>query len=212
LKKRRKLFELEKNVLPKSPKPAKMYIEDKLEIELSKKANQIREKISVDLIDVWNSNKLTLEEKQNITFKTYNELDEQEMEIVSKDTDFSVRRLQDILINYYKLIFPKNCIEPFFRVVWFFNEMDKLAFTKFMEDSEWYHNRDEDNPDFDDIAWWNRVDLKIKELYPEGIFTEGSWNKTHELYDKIQSEYMVQYWKDHPEEFEKITIKHKPIN
>ena len=46
---------------------------------------------------------------------------------------------------------------------------------------------------------------ETQELYPEGIFTEDSWNKTHEFYDKILSEYMVQYWKDHPEEFKEIT-------
>jgi hypothetical protein len=47
--------------------------------------------------------------------------------------------------------------------------------------------------------------LKIKELYPEGIFTEESWNNTREFYDKMLSEYMVQYWQAHPEEFKTLT-------
>jgi len=203
----RKLNALEKNVLSNHPDPASIFVENEGEIELIKKANRIRQNLDVDILKIWHNDELRFEEKQKETVRAYNQLDEEEKRIVSKDTEFAVRRLQELLIRYFEGKFPNRSIEPLLRVTWFFQEMDALAIAKFMEDSEWYHNRNEDDADFDDFEWWNRVDLKIKELYPEGIFTDESWNRTREFYDKILSEYMVQYWQAHPEEFEEIKEK-----
>jgi hypothetical protein len=198
----KKLHELENNVLPKLPEEATIYIKNEAEIELSRNAQAIRNMLP-DVSNIWTNPKLTLQEKEEKTTAIYQELSPKQKLILSKDTAFMARRIRDLVVTYFKTSFPENNEKPFLRVEWFFKEMDKLAHAEHIIDSEWSHNRDEDNPDFDDFAWWNQVDLKIKELYPEGIFTEDSWNKTREFYDKMLSEYMFQYWKAHPEEFEK---------
>jgi hypothetical protein len=181
---------LENNILPELPDEASIYIKNEAEIELSRNAQSIRNMIP----DV---SKIAI----------YNELSPKQKLILGRDSAFMTRRVRDLVVSYYKTSFPENSEIPFLRVEWFFAEMDKLAHAEHVIDSEWNHNRDEDSPDFDDFAWWNRVDLKIKELFPEGIFTEDSWNNTREFYDKMLSEYMVQYWQAHPKEFDRIMIK-----
>ena len=194
---------LENNVLPELPDEASIYIKNEAEIELSRNAQAIRNMIP-DVSKIWKNPNLALREKEEKTIAIYNELSPKQKLILSRDSAFMTRRLRDLVVSYFKTSFPVNSEIPFLRVEWFFTEMDKLAHAEHIIDSEWNHNRNEDIPDFDDFGWWNMVDLKIKELYPEGIFTEESWNKTREFYDKIQSEYMVQYWQDHPDDFERI--------
>ena len=203
----KKLYDLEKNVLSDIPNPAMIYVENRAEIELNKKANRIRQKINIDIMTVWHDNKLTLEEKQKETLKTYNTFDETEKQIVSKDTDFSIRRLQDILIKYFEATFPYKSREPLLRVTWFFNEMDKLGVAKYMEDSEWHHNRNEHNPEFEDFKWWDNFESKVKEEFPDGIFSEKSFEKTEKLYDELMSKCMREYWQAHPEEFKRLITK-----
>lgn len=203
----RKLNELEKNVLPTHPDPAKIYIENKPERELSRQANRIRQNISVDVTEIWRNNKLTIDQKQEETIKIYNQLDEREKQILSKETDFLKRRLEDILISYFEVTFPYKSREPLLRVTWFFNEMDKLALAKFIEDSEWYHNRNEDDPDFDDFEWWKNFEYKIGKIFPDGIFSTKSYEKNEELSDQILSRLMREYWQAHPKEFESLSKK-----
>lgn len=202
----KKLHELETNILQELPEKASIYIENEAEIELSKKAQAIRNGIS-DVSNIWKNPNLTLHEKEEKTTEIYQGLSATQRLILSRDSAFSTRRLRDLVVLYFKTSFPENSEKPFLRVEWFFGEMAKSAYSEHIKESEWTHNRDENNPDFDDFDWWNKVDLKIKELYPEGIFTEESWNKICEYYEKIQSEYIVQYWQRHPEEFERITTK-----
>jgi len=202
----KKLHELENNVLPELPEKAMIYIKSQVEIELSRNAQAIRNMIP-DVSKIWKNSNLALREKEEKTIAIYNELSPKQKLILSRDSAFMTRRLRDLVVLYFKTSFPENSEKPFLRVEWFFTEMDKLAHAEHIIDQEWNHNRDEDNPDFDDFAWWDRVDLKIQELYPEGIFTEESWKKTRDLYDKIQSEYMVQYWQNHPEEYKELIKK-----
>ena len=202
----KKLHELENNVLPELPEQAMIYIKNDAERELSRNAKAIRNMLP-DVSNIWNNQNLTFQEKEEKTTAIYQELSPKQKLILRKDTSFMTRRVRDLVVSYFKTSFPENSEKPFLRVEWFFNEMDKLAHAEHIIESEWNHNRNEDNPDFDDFAWWNQVDLKIKEIYPEGIFTEENWNKTREFYDKIQSEYLAQYWQTHPEEFEKLTKK-----
>ena len=203
----KKLHELENNVVPDHPKPAQIYVENKVEIELNKKANRIRQNLNIDIMTIWHNDKRTFEEKQKETLKAYNELDEQEKQILSKDTEFSIRRLQDMLTKYFEATFPYKSTEPLIRVTWFFNEMDKLRFAKYFEDSEWYHNRNEDDSEFDDFKWWENFDSEVKEEFPDGIFSEKSFEKTEKLYDELVSKYMREYWQAHPEEFKRLIKK-----
>ena len=200
----KKLHELEKNVVPDHPEPAKIYVENEAEIELNKKANRIRQNVNSDIMTVWHNDKLTLDEKQNETMKAFNELDEKEKQIVSKDTEFSIRRLQDLVIKYFEATFPHKSREPLLRVTWFFNEMDKLGVAKYIEDSEWHHNRNEDDPEFDDFNWWDTFESKVQEKFPDGIFSEKSFENTEKLYDALVSKCMREYWQAHPEEFESL--------
>ena len=206
----KKLNKLENNVLPELPDEASIYIKNEVEIELSRNAQAIRNMIP-DVSTIWNNPNLSLQEKEEKTKVIYNDLSPKQKLILSRDSAFMTRRLRNLVFSYFKTSFPVKSEIPFLRVEWFFTEMDKLAHVEHIIDSEWNHNRDEDKPDFDDFAWWDRVDLKIQELYPKGIFTSESWNITREFYDKVQSEYMVQYWQAHPQEFEKITKKFENV-
>ena len=202
-----KIRALENHVLPKSPELTAIYIKNDAEISLYNKANRIRQNINVDIMSIWHSDKLTLEEKQKETLKAYNELSEKEMQIVSKDLEFCVRRLQDLFIKYFEATFPDKSREPLLRVTWFFNEMNKLGVAKYMENSEWSHNRNENDPEFDDFKWWENFESKVKEEFQDGIFTEKTYERTEKLYDELVSKCMREYWQAHPEEFEKLTRK-----
>ena len=202
----KKLHKIENNVLSELPEQAKIYIKNEAEIELSRKAQAIRNMLP-DVSKIWKNPNLTLQEKEEKTTAIYQELSSEQKLILSRDSAFMTRRIRDLVILYFKTSFPENNEKPFLRVELFFTEMDKLAYAEYIIESEWNHNRNEESPDFDDFAWWDRVDLKIKELYPEGIFTEESWNNIREYFDKMQSEYMIKYWQTHPEEFEIITNK-----
>ena len=164
---------LENNVLPELPEQASIYIKNEAEIELSRNAQAIRNMIP-DVSKIWNNPNLKLQEKEEKTIAIYNELSARQKLILSRDSAFMTRRLRDLVVTYFKTSFPENSEKPFLRTEWFFRNMDRLAHAEHIIDSKWNHNRDEDNPNFDDFAWWNRVDLKIQELYPEGIFTEES--------------------------------------
>ena len=85
--------------------------------------------------------------------------------------------------------------------------MEKLGIAGFMEDSEWHHNRNEDDPEFDDFKWWDNFNLKVKETFPDGIFTEKTYEKTEESYRELESKLIGEYWQNHPEEFERMTEK-----
>ncbi len=202
-----KIRALEKAVLPEYPEPAVIYLKNETEISLYNRANRIRKNINVDIMSIWHNEKLTLEEKQKETLNAYNELDEKEKQIISKDTEFFIRRLQDMLIKYFESTFPHKSRDPLLRVTWVFNEMDKLGIAKYMEDSEWHHNRNEADPEFDDFEWWNNFDAKVKEEFPDCIFTEKSYKKTENLYDEIMGKCMREYWQTHPEEFERLMKK-----
>ena len=67
--------------------------------------------------------------------------------------------------------------------------------------STWNFNRDEDDPVFDDFEWWDNVDAKIREVYPEGVFTKESFEAVRDYFDEKESEAIREYWKVHPEEF-----------
>jgi len=42
--------------------------------------------------------------------------------------------------------------------------MEKLFVAKAVEDSELNFNRDEDDPVFDDYAWWDNLEANIREV------------------------------------------------
>ena len=74
---------------------------------------------------VWHNDGLTFEEKHEQTKEVYEGLLEEEKQVVSKDSEFYLLRLQDLLIKHFEATFPFKSKEPMLRVVWFFGEMDK---------------------------------------------------------------------------------------
>ena len=199
-----KIRALENHVLPKYPEPANIYVKNDAEIALWKKANRIRRNINEDMTALWHNNELTLEEKEKKTMAIYDTLDPVEKRLVSKDEDFYIQRLHGIIKNYFVPMFPKNDSELDLRIVWFFQQMRNLGYAKHLEDSEYIHNRNEDDPDFDDFKWWDTFEAKLKKDFPDGIFGETSYLKLQEWLDKEESKLIVQYWKEHPEAHERV--------
>ena len=93
------------------------------------------------------------------------------------------------------------------RILWFLCEMDKQAVKENIIDSEWTHNRDESAANFDDFKWWDNVDALVKQALPGALFTETSYEQLKTWVDEEQSKAIRQYWKDHPEEFERLMKK-----
>jgi len=200
---KRRLRELEGMVLPDHPEPATLYISDEREIALSQRAKAIRKRLDSNPLQ---DESLTFDQQIALGLKLYNSLTETERLIIDKETDFIRDRMRSILDNYYMPMFPKNNITVRLRICWFLREMDKLAYRECLEESEFNYNRDEDSPEFDDFAWWDAFDAKIKKTYPDGVFNEKSFEKLRNWFDMEEGKFMVQYWKDHPDEF-KQTIK-----
>jgi hypothetical protein len=90
------------------------------------------------------------------------------------------------------------------RVLWFFREMQKLNHACLIEDFEWNNNRNEDDPAFDDYAWWEAVEAKIKAKYPAGVFTEKSFEEFEGFHDEFISRKIREYYEEHPEEREAL--------
>ncbi|MEX2739412.1 MAG: hypothetical protein Q6356_010135, partial [Candidatus Wukongarchaeota archaeon] len=75
-----------------------------------------------------------------------------------------------MLFKQFSPVFPKvHYGEVWQRIVWFFGEMEKLVIAKAVEDSEWNFNRSEEDPAFDDYAWWDNLKVKIREFYPNRV-------------------------------------------
>jgi len=197
-----KIRALEDHVLPEHPEKVYMTIKNDPEIALYKKANAIRERIYPQLNKAWENHNLTILEKDKIVRDVYNSLDPVEKMLLTKDAQFFKTRLFDLIVEHFKPLFPKTSLtDLMMRVTWFFENIEYLAIKERMIDSAWNHNRDESNPDFDDIKWWQNMDAQIKKEFPDGIFTKKSFNKLRDWYDKKESELIGQYWKDHPEEY-----------
>jgi len=197
----KKLRELENNVLPDYPEEAFIHVTDEDEVLLLDRAQKIRDRLYPEVKEIMENTKLTFDERLKASQEIYGDLTPYEKAILDKDSEFCVLRLRDLLIKYYSPQFPKATREAVhLRILWFFREMDKLLISESITDSEWNFNRDEESPDFDDFAWWERVDNMIKKQFPEGVFTEESYRKLEEEIDKSRSEAIGQYWSEHPEQ------------
>jgi hypothetical protein len=61
-------------------------------------------------------------------------------------------------------------------------------------------HRDEDDPAFDDYAWWDGVEAKIEAIYPEGVFTEKSFEEFERFHDEFVARKIREYYETHPKE------------
>ena len=90
-------------------------------------------------------------------------LTDEEKSILEQSYEFMSYRLERLVYKWFADAYPKGEDERvMLRVLWFFNEMQKFNHACLIEDSEWNNNRNEDDPAFDDYAWWDAVKAKIK--------------------------------------------------
>jgi hypothetical protein len=202
----KKLRELEGNVLG-LPDDDEIFlsISDRDEAALHERAYNIRSGFRDEAREILFSGKFTFKQQNAKAEDLLKQLSEAERTLFGESDRFLRFRLMRLLYKQFSPVFPKaHCSEVWQRIVWFFGEMDKLVVAKAVEDSEWDFNRDEEDPAFDDYAWWNDLDAKIRGYYPDGVFTKESYEAVKRFFDEKQSELIRNYWKAHPEEHKKM--------
>ena len=198
----KKLRELEQNVLElPEDEDINLYIGDESENLLHVRAEKIKERFRVDAEEILFSNTFTFEEQTVKVQELLKGLTEDEKFVLDESAKFVRFRLTRLLFKVFSSMFPKiHYKEVIERIVWFFEDMQKLVNAKAIEDSEWNFNRDEDDPAFNDYEWWDNVEAKIREVYPKGVFTKESYEAVRDYFDEKESEAIREYWKAHPEE------------
>ena len=178
-----------------------LYIGDESEHLLHTRAEKIKERFRSDAGEIMFSNTLTFEEQTVKAQELLKELTEDEKFILDESAKFVRFRLTRLLFKVFSSMFPKmHHKEVTERIVWFFEDMQKLVTARAIEDSEWRFNRNEDDLGFDDFEWWDSVEAKICEVYPKGVFTTESYEAVRDYFDEKESEARCEYWKTHPEE------------
>ena len=198
----KKLRKLEHNVLElPEDEDINLYIGDESEHLLHERAEKIKERFRVDAEEILFSNTFTFEEQTVKVQELLKGLTEDEKFVLDESAKFVRFRLTRLLFKVFSSMFPKiHYKEVIERIVWFFEDMQKLVNAKAIEDSEWNFNRDEDDPAFNDYEWWDNVEAKIREVYPKGVFTKESYEAVRDYFDEKESEAIREYWKAHPEE------------
>jgi hypothetical protein len=183
----RKLYELEDNVLdfPPEDEDILLHISDLDEQLLHDRAQKIRATIKDDAQAIIYSG--TSAEQQNEAAKRLlSRLTDDENAILEQSYQFLSYRLERLVYIWFAAAYPRGEDQRvMLRVLWFFHEMKKLNNACLIEDYEWKNNRNEEDPSFDDFAWWDKLDSKIKALYPEGVFTMESFEVFEQLRDEV---------------------------
>lgn len=205
----KKLRELEQSVLElPEDNEINLYVRDDTEMALHERAHKIKEPLQEAVKNIMFSGKLTFEQQNAKAEEFLKQLSEADKVIINESEKFIRFRLMRLLFKQFSPVFPKvHYSEVWQRIVWFFGEMDKLVIAKAVEDSEWDFNRDEDDPTFDDYAWWDNVEAKIREFYPDGVFTKESYEAVEHFFDEKEAEFIREYWKSHPKEKEDYIAK-----
>jgi hypothetical protein len=206
----RRIRSLERHVLPEQPELATIQISNEQEFALLTKAQQIREKLTPETKAIMQDETLTFDQKTERLKTLYDSINPEDKIIITKDSQFLRMRLRDFLVEYFKPCFPETSLqEVYMRIFWFFEQMIALAVKEQIIDSEWEHNRDESRPDFDDAIWWQNLDEKIAKEFPEGVFTEKTFENVRDYFDEKISSAIRDYWNKHPEEYELLIEKLK---
>jgi hypothetical protein len=198
----RKLHELEKNELD-FPEDDEIFLHigDADETELHNHAQAIRETMRAEAEEIINNTDLTIEQQNEMSKQLLSRLTERERAILEQSNNFIEYRMKRLLYKYFAAGYPKGeDTRVMLRVMWFFREMDKLNYVNHLEDYEFEHNRNEEDPTFDDYAWWDALEAKKLKLFPEGVFTEKSYEAVEEEYDIHISRIIREYYEAHPEE------------
>jgi hypothetical protein len=198
----RKLHELEDNVLDFPPEDdgILLHIGNEDEQLLHDRAQKIRATMKDDaqaIIDSGESPELQNEAAKQLLSR----LTDEENAILEQSHEFMSYRVERLVYKWFAAAYPKGEDERvMLRVLWFFREMQKFNHACLIEDFEWNNNRNEDDPKFDDCAWWDAVEAKIKAIYLEGVFTEKSFEEFERLHDEFVARKIREYYEAHPEE------------
>jgi hypothetical protein len=198
----RKLHDLALNILdfPPEDDDILLHVGDSDEQLLHDRAQKIKATMKEEAQAIIESG--TSPEQQNEAAKhLLSRLTDEENAILEQSNEFMGYRLERLVYKWFASAYPKGEDERvMLRVFWFFHEMQKLNHACLIEDYEYNNNRNEDDPTFDDFAWWDAIDAKIKAIYPEGVFTERSFENFERLHDEFISRKIKEYYDAHPEE------------
>ena len=202
----RKLKGLEDNVLElPEDDDILLHIGDDDEQQLHEYARRIRDSLRVQAEEIINDTSLTLEQQNEMAKDVISQLTEREIDILDESNKVIDYRILRLVYKHFVSGYPHQKDDRvLMRVMWFFMEMEKQNHVNFFTDSEWEHNRNEDDPEFDDYAWWDAIDEKIKETYPNGVFTEKSFEEFEAEVDRRWSLEVKKYYNAHPEEREAL--------
>jgi hypothetical protein len=202
----RKLHELEDNVLdfPPEDDDIRLHVGDLDEQLLHDHAQKIRATVKDDAQAIVDSGKRA-EEQNEAAKQLLSRLSAEENDILEQSYEFLSYRLERLVYKWFAAGYPRGEDERvMLRVLWFFREMQKFNHACLIEDFEWNNNRNEDDPAFDDYAWWNAIQAKIKAEYPAGVFTEKSFEEFEGFHDEFISRKIRDYYEEHPEEREAL--------
>jgi hypothetical protein len=200
------LNKLEGNVLPDNPEDSALIISNEKEQWLSTQTEKIQEKIEGVCNQILQDPSLTYEQQTLQLEAIYNNLSVQEQAILTKAAEFTNKRVTKLLFNYFKPLFPRNSDVLFLRVTWFMQEMTKLAGVESYTDRA-FSQRDATVRDFDDFKWWDEIDAKIAKEYPDGVFTEQSFAKLQDDYDRFVAEKIREHILANPEKYPIVVDK-----
>jgi hypothetical protein len=198
---------LEDNVLhfPPEDDDILIHVGDRDEQLLHARAWKIRSALKDDARAIVDSG-ASPEQQNEAAKQLLNRLTDEEKALLEQSFKFMTYRIMRLVYNWFAVTYPKGQDDrAMLRVLWFFSEMRKFNNSCLMEDFEWNNNRNEDDPAFDDFAWWAAVDAKIRAIYPDGVFTEKSFEKTQRLHDEYITQKIIDYYKEHPEEREALS-------
>jgi len=198
----RKLHELEESILefPPEDDDILLHVGDLDEQVLHERAQKIRSTLKDEAQAIINSG-TSAEQQNEAAKKLLSRLTDEETAILEQSNEFVSYRLERLVYLQFAAAYPRGeDARVMLRVLWFFREMQKLNHACLIEDSEYNNNRNEDDPAFDDYAWWDAVDAKIREIYPEGVFTEKSFKEYERLHDEFIARTIREHFEAHPEE------------
>jgi hypothetical protein len=199
----RKLHALEDNLLefPPDDDDILLHVGESDEYLLHDRAQKIRDTFKDDAEKIINDETLTFEKANELSEHLINRISDEDKAILEKSYDFMSYRMERLVYKWFAAGYPNGQdARVMLRIMWFFREMQKLNHVNQLEDAEWNTNRNEGDPAFDDDAWWKAVDAKKRELYPEGVFTEKSFEMFERLHDEFVSRKIKEYYDAHPEE------------
>jgi hypothetical protein len=203
----RKLHELEDNVLdfPPEDDDILLHIGDLDEQLLHDRAQKIRATMKDDAQAIIDSG-ASVDQQNEAAKQLLSRLSDEEHAILEQSAEFISYRMERLVYKWFAGAYPHGEDERvMLRVMWFFHEMQKFLHANLIEDYEWNNNRNEDDPNFDDYAWWDALEAKIKAEYPEGVFGEKSFEEFERFHDEFVARKIREYYEAHPGEREALT-------